>query len=89
MAAITFTATLPSRSWSTFSVLLAQAGLPVCRFHHLRHAYCSLLLAQGAPPSTVMEIMGHSNLQTTMTIYREVLQQAMAAAATVMDQTLG
>ena len=51
--------------------LLVRAGLKPRRFHDLRHACCSLL-AQGVPPGTVMEILGHSNIQTTMMIYREV-----------------
>ena len=73
----------------TFSDLLRKSGLPVRRFHDLRHACASLLMAQGVPPSTVMEILGHSNLATTMHIYREVSIQAMGEAAGVMDRILG
>jgi len=73
----------------TFGELLRKAGLPVRRFHDLRHACASLLMAQGIPPSTVMEILGHSNLATTMHIYREVSIQAMGEAAGVMDRILG
>jgi integrase len=73
----------------TFGDLLAKAGLARRRFHDLRHACASLLLAQGVPPSTVMEILGHSNLATTMHIYREVSTQAMGDAAGVMDRLLG
>ncbi len=69
----------------TFGTLLAKAGLPERRFHDLRHACCSLLLAQGVPPSTVMEILGHSSMTTTMHIYREVSQAAMQDAAKALD----
>jgi len=69
----------------TFQGLLTAAGLKPRRFHDLRHACCSLLLAQGVPPGTVMEILGHSNLSTTMHIYREVTQQAKAQAMSAMD----
>lgn len=69
----------------TFSALLVKAGLPERRFHDLRHACCSLLLAQGVPPSTVMEILGHSNMTTTMHIYREVSQAAMREGVKALD----
>ncbi|HEY8695656.1 MAG TPA: site-specific integrase [Chloroflexota bacterium] len=69
----------------TFGTLLARAGLPERRFHDLRHACCSLLLAQGVPPSTVMDILGHSNMATTMHIYREVSQAAMAEGVKALD----
>lgn len=73
----------------TFGALLAKAGLPERRFHDLRHACCSLLLAQGVPPGTVMEILGHSNLQTTMMIYREVTQAAMREGVKALDFLAG
>jgi len=44
----------------TFGDRLAKTGLARRRFHDLRHACASLLMAQGVPPSTVMEILGHS-----------------------------
>jgi len=69
----------------TFQGLLVRAGLKPRRFHDLRHACCSLLLAQGVPPGTVMEILGHSNIQTTMMIYREVTQDAKRQGIAKLD----
>jgi len=45
---------------------LAEAGLPRQRFHDLRHARASLLLAQGVPARVVMETLGHSQIALTM-----------------------
>jgi integrase len=44
-------------------------GEPAPRFHDLRHTCVSLLLAEGAPPHVVQQIVGHSAIDVTMTIY--------------------
>ena len=45
-------------------------GDPLPRFHDMRHTCVSLLLAEGAPPHVVQQIVGHSAIDVTMTIYR-------------------
>jgi len=52
-----------------FQKVLASAGLPQMKFHELRHSCVSLLGAQGVAPRTITEIMGHSQMSTTMNIY--------------------
>ena len=47
----------------------AAAGLPGVRFHDLRHTCVTLLLDLGVPPHVVREIVGHSAIEVTMTIY--------------------
>lgn len=59
------------------------AGL---RFHDLRHSSASLLLAQGIPARTVMEV-GHSTLAMT-TRYQHVASELMVEAARAMDTAL-
>jgi integrase len=54
------------RSWS---VIRIAAGLPQVRFHDLRHTCVTLLLDLGVPPHVVREIVGHSAIEVTMTIY--------------------
>jgi integrase len=55
-----------SRSWYTVRTAL---GEPALRFHDMRHTCVSLLLAEGAPPHVVQQIVGHSAIDVTMTIY--------------------
>ena len=55
-----------SRSWYLVRKAL---GEPPPRFHDLRHTCVSLLLAEGAPPHVVQQIVGHSAIDVTMTIY--------------------
>ena len=68
------------RSWYP---LRAAAGLDGVRLHDLRHSCVTLLLGLKVPPHIVREIVGHANLDVTMTIYahasieekREALQR--------------
>lgn len=68
---------------------LAAADLPTMRFHDLRHACASLLLAQGVHPRVVMETLGHSTIGQTMDTYTHVLPVLQRDAATRMDEVLG
>ena len=69
--------------------LLAKSGLSErTRFHDLRHAAASLLLAQGTPIPVVSEMLGHSNSSITMSIYSHALPDAPTVAAANMDALL-
>ncbi len=50
------------------------------RFHDLRHTAVSLLLALGVPPHVVREIVGHSDVKVTMTVYAHGNLDEKAAA---------
>ncbi|HET8846374.1 MAG TPA: site-specific integrase, partial [Ktedonobacteraceae bacterium] len=56
-----------------FKRLLAAAGLPDIRFHDLRHSAATLLLAMNEHPKVVQELLGHSNITTTLNTYSHVL----------------
>lgn len=55
-----------------FQRLLEAAGLPAMRYHDLRHGAASLMAVQGVPVRVAMEILGHSQISTTMNIYAHV-----------------
>ena len=71
-----------------FQRILRDAGLPRQRFHDLRHACASLLLAQGVAPRVVMEQLGHSQISLTMNTYSHVIPALGRAAAERMDDIL-
>jgi integrase len=71
-----------------FQQKLTEAGLPKQRFHDLRHACASLLLAQGEDLRTIMEVLGHSNIATTADIYTHILPAVKRQAAEKMDAIL-
>jgi len=72
-----------------FQSLLESAGLPHQRFHDLRHACASLLIAKGVSPRVVMETLGHSQISLTMNTYSHVTSALGRAAAERMNELLG
>lgn len=83
----------------TFDALIEKANksleeeesdkLPKIRFHDLRHSCATMLLSQGVPQRTLMEILGHSQISLTMNTYSHVLPEMTRAAADLMDAVLG
>jgi integrase len=71
-----------------FHALLKKAELPHFLFHDLRHACASLLLAQGVPARTVMEILGHSQISLTMNTYAHVMPVMKQNAMDLMESIL-
>lgn len=73
----------------TFDQLVTAAGVRRIRFHDLRHTCASLLLAQGALPRVVMDVLGHSQLSITMDLCSHVMPSALRDAAAAIDRALG
>lgn len=73
----------------SFKALLTRAGIPDMRFHDLRHACTSLLIAQGIPARVVMETLGHSQIGVTLNRYAHVAPEVQKEAARAMDRLFG
>jgi integrase len=74
---------------SDLKTILKRANLRHQRFHDLRHANASLLLAEGVHPRVVMEMMGHSQVSLTMNTYSHVIPRLQDDAAAKIDAALG
>ncbi len=72
-----------------FQAALDRAGLPRCRFHDLRHAAATFLLAQGMTLEDVKQLLGHSSIALTSNTYGHVLEQRQRQVALAMDAVLG
>jgi integrase len=72
-----------------FQRTLRRHGLPHQRFHDLRHACASLLLAQGLDLKVIQEVLGHSTITITGDLYAHVLMGLKREAADRMDAMLG
>jgi integrase len=76
-----------SRRWKP---LLKRAGLPhSTRFHDLRHTCATLLLSQGINPKVISDMLGHSDVGFTLSVYAHVLPSMQQQAADSMDEALG
>jgi integrase len=74
------------RSWGR---IRAASGLDEVRFHDTRHTCVSLLLALGVPPNIVREIVGHSDIEVTMTIYAHAFLDDKRSALRKLGDALG
>lgn len=58
-----------------FKAVRVKAGLPPMRFHDLRHAAISLMLAQGVPLAAASKLAGHSQISLTSDLYGHLLEE--------------
>jgi integrase len=73
------------RSWYP---IREAAGLGPIRFHDLRHSCVTLLLDLGTAPHIVRDIVGHSDIDVTMTIYAHASLDEKRAALRRLDERL-
>jgi len=78
-----------ARVTRSFALALERAGLPHIRFHDLRHATATFLLAQGFTLEDVKNLLGHSSIVLTSNTYGHVLEQRQQQVARGMDAVLG
>jgi integrase len=58
------------------------------RFHDLRHAHASLLIAAGVHPKVIQERLRHRHISTTMDIYGHLMPGMQREAAQRIDEAL-
>jgi integrase len=71
-----------------FQDQLARSGLPRMRFHDLRHAYATIMLAAGVPLQVISASLGHTSVATTAAVYAHVLPELQRDAAAKLDEIL-
>lgn len=74
------------QEWVRF--LARHSPLPRIRFHDLRHAHATHLLASGVHPKVASERLGHSKVGITLDLYSHVLPNMQADAAAIVDGAL-
>lgn len=78
----------PDRFSKQFLYFLRTRGLPVIRFHDLRHTHASQLLEANVHPKVVSERLGHSSIAITLNTYSHVLPSMGQAAADLIGAAL-
>jgi integrase len=71
-----------------FRKLIAQARVPFIRPYDMRHTAATLLLLAGVHVKVVSEMLGHSSVAITLSIYSHVLPMIQRDAASAMDRLL-
>lgn len=61
-------------------------GMEDFHFHLLRHTFTSNLLSYGASPKDVQELLGHSDVATTMNVYAHASKEAKRTSARLLDK---
>jgi integrase len=74
------------QEWVRF--LARNRALRRIRFHDLRHAHATHLLASGVHPKVASERLGHSKVGITLDLYSHVLPNMQADAAAIVDDAL-
>jgi integrase len=74
-----------TRAWEQ---ALSRTTLPRIRFHDLRHAHATHLLANGVHPKVASERLGHSRVGITLDLYSHVLPGMQEDAAARVDDAL-
>ena len=64
-------------------------GLEDFHFHQLRHTFTSNLLSKSAAPKDVQELLGHSDVSTTMNICAHATREAKRTSARLLDKVVG
>ena len=71
-----------------WQILVAKGELPRVRFHDLRHAHATHMLASGVHPKVASERLGHSKVGITLDLYSHVLPGMQEDAAARLDDAL-
>lgn len=71
-----------------FRQLIELSGLPVIRFHDLRHTAASLMLNYGVPVIVVSRRLGHARPSITLDVYGHLIPSMQDEAARLMDDLM-
>ena len=67
---------------------LMAAGVPLIRFHDLRHTYASLLLSQGENIKYIQTQLGHSSPTVTLNVYSHLMKEENQEAVCRLENTI-
>ncbi|HTV74755.1 MAG TPA: site-specific integrase [Candidatus Acidoferrales bacterium] len=66
--------------------LAEEAGVPIIRFHDLRHTFATSALVNGVNVKLVSEILGHASIKITLQIYAHIMPGQTEEAMEIVAQ---
>lgn len=79
----------PGTLSTAFRRHLVDSGKPVQRFHDLRHGFATLLHSDGEELGVISDLLGHSDVRLTKSLYAGTAGGARRRAAKRLDVLLG
>jgi integrase len=76
----------PTNLVKAFKNDVKKVGLPIIRFHDLRHSHATILIQQNINPKIISERLGHARIGITLDIYSHVLPSMQQEVATKLDE---
>lgn len=70
----------------SYQRLLEKEGIEYKNFHSIRHTYATRLFEAGVSVKVVQELLGHSNIATTMDIYTHVMPKGKHDAVEAINE---
>ena len=71
-----------------FKAQAKRSGLPIIRFHDIRHSYATAALSAGVPVKVLSQRLGHADIGVTLRIYSHVMPGDDEAAAALAAQAI-
>ena len=78
----------PDAAYRKLKVILKNAGLPLIRFHDLRHTFATHATDGGVDPKTLSGILGHTNASFTLDTYTHVTTDMQKKASAVVGNMM-
>jgi integrase len=83
------TVSTPTALTEAFRQLIRRTGLPVCRFHDLRHSHATELLRLGVSVKVVADRLGHADAGLTLRVYAHATKAMHDEAADRLRDLFG
>ena len=78
----------PATAYRKLKLILKHAGLPLIRFHDLRHTFATHATHGGVDPKTLAGILGHTNASFTLDTYTHVTNDMQKAASNIVGNIM-
>lgn len=78
----------PNSLREKFEVFIRKHGIRKIKFHDLRHTSASYLFEEGVSLKEIQSILGHTNINTTASIYTHISQEKQQYAAGKFDKII-